>query len=119
MLRSYAEAEYKAMASVCYELTWIKCLLSDMEVKHEYETKLVCDNKATMHIVANPIFHKRTKHVELNCYLVRKKIQEGSIVTKHIGNRNQLTDIFTKVLSSWLLKEHMVKMGAKNIYSPS
>ncbi|KAL6334440.1 hypothetical protein AAG906_015629 [Vitis piasezkii] len=52
--RSSAEAEYRSMAMAASELTWLKSLLASLGVLHDKPMKLYCDNKAALHIAANP-----------------------------------------------------------------
>jgi len=49
-------------------------------VSHE----TIGDNKATIYITENVVFHKRTKHIEVECHMVRKKLEEKIIMTKHV-----------------------------------
>ncbi|CAM8910995.1 unnamed protein product [Rhodiola kirilowii] len=58
--RSSAESEYRSMAAVCCELTWLARLISDMGVVVASPIHLHCDNKAAIHIAHNPVFHERT-----------------------------------------------------------
>ena len=63
--RSSAKAEYRAMASVACEITWVLQLLKDLRIKHSRPAMLFCDNQAALYIAANPIFHERPSTLNL------------------------------------------------------
>ena len=86
------------MASTCYEITWLFYLHEDFRIKHSKATLLHCDNNATLHIAANPMFHEKTKYIEVDCHLIREKIQVGMIKIFHVRTNLQLADVFTKAL---------------------
>jgi hypothetical protein len=83
-----AEVEYRSMAAACCELTWLFRLLRDFQVSHRFAILLFCDSKAALHIAANPVYHKRTKHIEIDCHIVREKIQLGLVCTLHVSSVN-------------------------------
>ena len=62
------------MASIACELTWLMALLKDLNVSHTQPTLLYYDNQAALHIASNPVFHEHTKHIEIDCHVVREKI---------------------------------------------
>lgn len=107
------------MAATTCELTWLRYLLQDLEMEHRQLATLLCDNKATLYIVANPIYHERTKHIELDCHIVRESIQNGEIQTAQVQTKHQIADIFTKSLPASLFQSHLGKLGEIDIHTPT
>lgn len=101
--RSTAEAEYRAMALTCCEVTWISALLKDMGLQDLPPTIIKSDNQAALSIAANPVLHERTKHIEIDCHFIRDKIVEGAVVTTHVPSHSQLADVLTKPIP---VKQH-------------
>ncbi|RVX10385.1 Retrovirus-related Pol polyprotein from transposon RE1 [Vitis vinifera] len=78
--RSSAEAEYRAMALATCELIWLRHLLQELRFGKDEQMKLICDNQAALHIASNPVFHERTKHIEVDCHFIREKIASGCLL---------------------------------------
>lgn len=116
--RSSSEAEYRSMAAATCELTWLRYLFNDLQVSLG-PVKLFCDNQAALHIAANPVYHERTKHIELDCHVVREKIQAGQIITKFVPSSLQLADVFTKALGGNIFKNLMRKLNILDIHAPT
>ncbi|CAM8920683.1 unnamed protein product [Rhodiola kirilowii] len=102
------------MAATCCELVWLARLIRDMGVPVTAPIPLHCDNKAAIHIAHNPVFHERTKHVELDCHLVRSHVISKFISPSHASTLEQPVDIFTKSLPLDQLHYLCSKLGVSN-----
>lgn len=118
MSRSSAEAEYRSIVDVCYELSWLISLCAELHLKHLTHVPLFCDNQSALYISHNPVFHERTKHIEIDCHLVRQKLKTGLICPQHISTHEQPADLFTKALSSAQLLHFLSKLAVVQSSSP-
>ena len=96
---SSAEAEYRSLRKVVGELTWLQRLFEELNIYQTAPFPVFCDSQAAIHIAKNPVFHERTKHIEVDCHFVRSKLQEGLISLHHVDTTNQLADVLTKALT--------------------
>lgn len=107
------------MADVCCEIQWLIQLFTELGCTSLTPVPLYCDNKSALYIASNPVFHERTKHIEIDCHLVRSKLQQGLIRVAHLSSSSQPADLFTKSLSSISLQFLLSKIGVCNLFQPS
>lgn len=107
------------MAGTVSEVIWLRWLLLELGVKQSTPTRLFCDNEAARHIAKNPVYHERTKHVEMDCYFVRERVEFGEIEPCKIATTEQVADILTKSLGAEQLHYLSVKLGVRNLHLPT
>lgn len=87
------------MTQAVYEILWVLKLLEEVDFKNLLPAKLWCNNQAAIHIASNLVFHEQTKYMLIDLHFIREKVQQKINSTRHIKTREQLSDIFTKILN--------------------
>ena len=105
------------MASAAAEVIWLVRLLHEIGVTNLTLVTIHCDNQSALHIAKNPIFHERTKHIEVDCHFTRDKVLEGLLQLTYLPTRHQLADILTKTLPSPQLRTLNSKLGIYDLSS--
>ena len=96
--RSSTESEYRAIAHASAELVWLRSLLKELSVSSSSTPILWCDNIGATYLTANPLFHARTKHIEIDFHFVRDLVSSKTVSVRFISSKDQVTDTFTKPL---------------------
>ena len=117
--KSSTEAEYRTMSAAASEIVWIQNLLRDMGLQQQRTPLLLCDNLSAVCLSANPMFHKRTKHFDVDYHYVRERVVVKALEVKHIPASLQLADIFTKPLGHEAFIKLRGKLGVSFHPTPS
>src|SRR6266542_6980413 len=99
------------MALGICELMWVKILLFELQLFNGVPLKLYCDNQAAINIVNNPIHHDRTKHVGIDRYFIKEKLENGTLQVSFVKSSDQLADILTKGVNVVLFDKLCNRMG--------
>ncbi|KAG8499213.1 hypothetical protein CXB51_005648 [Gossypium anomalum] len=97
--QSTAEAEYVSAASAVNQDIWLKKILADLNLHQREATEIYCDNKSTVAIAKNLVFHGRTKQFSIKLHVVREMEQAREVELIHCNSEEQAADIITKALS--------------------
>jgi hypothetical protein len=98
--RSSTEAEYKTLANATTKVIWIQSILQELGIKQSSTPVLWCDNLGATYLMANPTFHARMKHVEVDYHFVREKVARRLLDIRFISSNDQLADDLTKVVAA-------------------
>jgi hypothetical protein len=93
------------MANATAEIMWVRKLLDELGVSHPMASYLRCDNLGATCLSANPVFHARTKHIEIDFHFVREQVAPKQLDIRFINSGDQIADGFTKALPVHKLKE--------------
>lgn len=97
--KSSTEAEYRALSAAASEIMFLTYILTDLHVAAP-SPSLYCDNQSAICLTTNPVFHKKMKHVGIDCHFVREQVIDGSMTVTYVPSEDQLADFLTKPLTS-------------------
>jgi hypothetical protein len=93
------------MANATAEIIWLESLLAELGVRLWVAPRLWCDNLGATYLSANPVFHARAKHIEIDFHFVRERVARKQLEIRFISSKDQLADGFTKALPTYKCEE--------------
>ena len=113
MALSTTEAEYIAAIEAIKEHLWLPGLLKELKLLKDKAT-VYTDSPSALHLCKNPVFHERTKHVDVRYHFIREKVTDESIIVEKISTEDNLANAGTKVvpLSKFKLCLDLLRIGA-------
>lgn len=96
---SSTEAEYMSLYSVTQEAIWFRSLLKDMKYGVDSATTIYQDNQGCIALAKNPVYHSRTKHIDIKFHFLREKVEREEITLEYKPTEDMVADGFTKALA--------------------
>jgi histone deacetylase 1/2 len=90
---------------------WVQKLLTKLKVSHPPGARLWCDNLGAKYLLANHVFHARTKHIEIDFHFVRERVAQKLLDIQFINSGDQLADGFTKAITAVKLRQFRVNLN--------
>lgn len=101
--RLSTEAEYRALATTTTELSWLRIWFKELRIFLSHFPVIWCDIISAIALSANPVFHSRTKHIEVDFHYVREKVLHRDLCVGFVSGKDSLANVFTKPLPAPLL----------------
>lgn len=67
---SSAKAEYRALSQTATEIGWVRSLFAELKLKFSARSINWCDNQSADSLASNPVYHARTKHIEIDVHYI-------------------------------------------------
>jgi hypothetical protein len=72
---------------------------------------ILCDNQSCIKMMENPVFHDKSKHIEIRYHYIRDMVQRGVVKLQYVGTNEQVADVLTKPLSCVMFEYFRDKLG--------
>lgn len=137
--RSTTEAEYKSLSNGAQEGVYLKRLVQEIQqtklppaiirckdaqiatnlraasTPTRQDLHLLCDNVSAIKLAKNPVFHSRTKHLEIHHHFIRERVLAGEVSLQHVSTHDQTADILTKNLPRIKFELHRTAIGMRSL----
>jgi hypothetical protein len=112
---SSCESEFMAATAAAKQALWLRNLISEITKQKPKPVTLFVDNNSAIALMKNPVFHGRSKHIDLKYHFIRECVERGQIVVKKVGTEEQKADVLTKAMPAVKLSVMSHLIGVRNL----
>lgn len=112
---SSCEAEFMAATAAACQAIWLRNVLCQITAEYVGPVILFIDNKSAIDLARNPVFHGRSKHIDVRYHFIRECVERGEIVLKQICSDSQRADVLTKALTTIKFERMRKLLGVKDL----
>jgi hypothetical protein len=87
-----------ALSEAAKEAIWIRRFLNELNFRDDQSVLIFADNKSAIDLIINPLYHKRTKHIEMRWHWIRKMVDRKKIILKYLSTSEMIADGLIKSL---------------------
>lgn len=114
---STTEAEWIAGFEGAKEVKWLRQLLQELDQTQIGPTDLFIDNAPVLNLIANPVHHERTKHIDLKAYYLRYLVEQSYVKPQYVQTSYQLADCLTKSFGAQSFSRLIQQLGLVHLES--
>jgi hypothetical protein len=112
---SNTKVKYRGATIAPCEVIWLQKLFSDLGQSVDVLIVIYYDNISSILLVNNPVYHARTKHIEMQYHFIKKKVLAREINFVHVSIEDQVVDIFIKALGTTKLRKFRKILGGLEV----
>lgn len=112
---SSCEAEFMAATAAAYQGVWLRNLLTQITDMKHCPVVIYIDNKSAIDLARNPVFHGRSKHIDVRYHFIRECVERGEIIIKHVRTEEQRADVLTKAMSTTKFEQMRSLLGIQKL----
>ena len=118
MALNTAEAEYVTSCSSSCEAMWLRKLIFDLFDLQLDATCIYCDNQSCVKLSKNPVFHDKSKHIDIKYHYIRDMVQKGVVKLQYVATNEQTDNVLTNPLARVKFEYFREKLGVIHIKVP-
>lgn len=103
-----------ATAAACQAI-WLRNILSQITSEYVGPVIMCIDNRSAIDLAKNPVFHGRSKHIDVRYHFIRECVEQGEVILKHVSSNEQQADIMTKALIKNKFEDMRKLLGVKSL----
>lgn len=112
---SSCEAEFMAATAAACQGVWLRNLLNEITDTKHGPVVIYVDNKSAINLAKNPVFHGRSKHIDIRYHFIRQCVDRGEIIIKHVTTEKQRAHVLTKAMSVTKVERMRAPLGVENL----